>query len=79
MPYTIAFGKSYFNPIASQNIKHGESFFVIEGLFEKDSADEKVVVSLKKGQKKSLNAMLKLMINKRAHWFNSFGNHFTIR
>ena len=50
--YHLAFGKSYFNPIASQNIKHGESFFVIEGLFEKDSADEKVVVSLKKGQKK---------------------------
>lgn len=50
--YHLAFGKSYFNPIASQNIKHGESFFVIEGLFEKDGADEKVVVSLKKGQKK---------------------------
>lgn len=50
--YHLAFGKSYFNPIASQNIKHGESFFVIEGLFEKDGADEKIVVSLKKGQKK---------------------------
>ena len=50
--YHLAFGKSYFNPIASQNIKHGESFFVIEGLFEKDNADEKVLVSLKKGQKK---------------------------
>ena len=24
--YHLAFGKSYFNPIASQNIKHGESF-----------------------------------------------------
>ena len=50
--YQLAFGKSYFNPIATQNIKHGESFFVIEGLFEKDQSNEKVVVSLKKGQKK---------------------------
>lgn len=50
--YHLAFGKSYFNPVASQNIKHGEEFFVIDGLFEKNKREEKLIVSLKKGQKK---------------------------
>ncbi|MEO5787935.1 MAG: DNA replication/repair protein RecF [Gelidibacter sp.] len=50
--YHLSFGKSYFNPLASQNIRHGEDFFVIEGVFEKDDREEKIVVSLKKGQKK---------------------------
>ena len=50
--YHLAFGKSYFNPIASQNIKHGEDFMVVEGLFEKNNKEERVVLSLKKGQKK---------------------------
>jgi len=50
--YHLSFGKSYFNPITGQNIKHGEDFFVIEGLYSKDEKDEKIVVSAKKGQKK---------------------------
>jgi len=50
--YHLAFGKSYFNPISSQNIKHDEDFFVVDGVFDKEGHDEKIVVSLKKGQKK---------------------------
>ncbi len=50
--YHLSFGKSYFNPIATQNIKHGEDFFVIEGSFEKNEREEKIVCSLKKGAKK---------------------------
>ncbi len=50
--YHLSFGKSYFNPITSQNIKHGEDFFVIEGIYEKNDRDEKIVVSAKRGQKK---------------------------
>lgn len=50
--YHLSFGKSYFNPIASQNIKHGTEFFVIEGLFDKNKRDEKIVCSLKRGMKK---------------------------
>ncbi|MBU2996504.1 DNA replication/repair protein RecF [Cellulophaga baltica] len=50
--YHLSFGKSYFNPIATQNIKHGEDFFVIEGNFEKNDREEKIVCSLKKGAKK---------------------------
>ena len=33
--YHLSFGKSYFNPIATQNIKHDEDFFVIYGIFDK--------------------------------------------
>ena len=50
--YHLSFGKSYFNPIASQNIKHNEDFFVVDGVYEKNERFEKVIVSLKKGQKK---------------------------
>ncbi|MFT6934170.1 MAG: DNA replication and repair protein RecF [Maribacter sp.] len=50
--YHLAFGKSYFNPIASQNIKHGTDFFVVEGLFEKENREEKIFCSLKRNNKK---------------------------
>ena len=50
--YHLAFGKSYFNPIASQNIQLGEDFFVLEGRYEREEREEKIVCSLKKGQKK---------------------------
>jgi DNA replication and repair protein RecF len=52
--YHLAYGKSYFNPLAVQNIKHGEDFFVIDGTFEKDGRTEQIVCSLKKGMKKVL-------------------------
>lgn len=52
--YHLCNGKSYFNPLAVQNIKHGEDFFVIEGDFEKQNRGEQIVCSLKKGQKKIL-------------------------
>jgi DNA replication and repair protein RecF len=52
--YHLANGKSYFNPLAVQNIKHGEEFFVIDGELEINSRMEQIVCSLKKGQKKTL-------------------------
>ncbi len=50
--YHLSFGKSYFNPVALQNIKHDEDFFVVNGDYEKDDNPEKIVISLKRGQKK---------------------------
>lgn len=52
--YHLAYGKSYFNPLAVQNIKHGEEFFVIDAEFIKHDRNEQLVCSLKKGQKKVL-------------------------
>ncbi|MGB5648097.1 DNA replication/repair protein RecF [Muriicola sp.] len=50
--YHLSFGKSYFNPIATQNIKHGADFFVIEGNFMLNEREEKIVCSLKRNVKK---------------------------
>ncbi len=50
--YHLSFGKSYFNPVATQNITHGADFFMLEGEFEKDGRIEKIVCSLKRGMKK---------------------------
>jgi DNA replication and repair protein RecF len=52
--YHLAYGKSYFNPLAVQNIKHGEDFFVIDAEFIKEERTEQLVCSMKKGQKKIL-------------------------
>lgn len=52
--YYLSFAKSYFNPIAGQNIKHGEDFFMIEGDYMLNERNEKIICSLKRGQKKVL-------------------------
>lgn len=50
--YYLSFAKSYFNPIASQNIRHSEDFFMIEGSYQLNDKIETIVCSLKKGNKK---------------------------
>ena len=50
--YHLSYTKSYFNPIPSQNIKHGELFFFISGTYTTKNKEEKVLISLKKGEKK---------------------------
>lgn len=50
--YHLANGKSYFNPLSVQNIRHDADFFVIDGEFEKNERLEQILCSLKKGQKK---------------------------
>tara|TARA_Y100000385_G_scaffold291931_1_gene374164 strand:- start:3952 stop:5031 length:1080 start_codon:yes stop_codon:yes gene_type:complete len=65
--YHLSFGKSYFNPIASQNIKHNEDFFVVDGIYEKNDRDEKIIVSLKRGQKK--------LIKRNGKAYDRFSDH----
>ncbi|WP_149276925.1 DNA replication/repair protein RecF [Pareuzebyella sediminis] len=50
--YHLSFGKSYFNPISVQNIRHHQDFFVIDGEFVKNGKEERIVCSLKRGAKK---------------------------
>ena len=52
--YYLSFAKSYFNPIAVQNIRHNQSFFVVEGDYTINDRKEKMICSLKRGQKKVL-------------------------
>lgn len=65
--YHLSFGKSYFNPITTQNIKHGTDFFVIEGQYDKEEKTEKIVVSAKRGQKK--------MIKRNGKAYEKFSEH----
>ena len=51
--YHLSYTKSYFNPIPSKNIKHGETFFFISGTYKINNKEEKILVSLKKGKKKN--------------------------
>ena len=48
----LSFCKSYFNPIDSQNIRHGEEFFVLEGFFRGATDTDRIYCGVKKGQKK---------------------------
>lgn len=48
----LSFCKSYFNTVDSQNIRHNEGFFVVQGLFEKDFEESEVYCGLKRHQKK---------------------------
>src|SRR5690554_2317361 len=65
--YLLAFGKSYFNPIAVQNINHDAEFFVVDGSFTKNDKTEKIIVSLKRGQKK--------VIKRNSKAYEKFSEH----
>ncbi|MEL0275179.1 MAG: AAA family ATPase, partial [Flavobacteriaceae bacterium] len=52
--YHLCFGKGYFNPSAVQNIQFEKEFFLLEGTFEREEREEKIVCSLKKGNKKTM-------------------------
>ncbi len=65
--YHLSFGKSYFNPVSTQNIKHDTDFFVIEGEFEKEGRIEKIVCSFKKGMKK--------VIKRNGKAYEKFSDH----
>lgn len=51
--YYLSFCKSATNPIDSQNIRHGQEFFVIQGFYETDNEEpEEIYCGLKRRQKK---------------------------
>ena len=50
--YYLAFCKSFFNPVDSQNILHGQSFFVVQGTFKGEKKPLHFFCGIKKGQKK---------------------------
>lgn len=52
--YYLSFAKSYFNSVAGQNIRHGQDFFMVEGEYLLNDRSEKILCSLKRGQKKVL-------------------------
>lgn len=52
--YFLSFCKSATNPVDSQNIRHGEDFFMLQGKYEHESGEqEEVFCGMKRRQKKS--------------------------
>ena len=51
--YFLSFCKSATNPVDSQNIRHEEDFFMIQGFYEKESGEEEeIYCGMKRRQKK---------------------------
>lgn len=50
--YYLSFCKSYFNPVDSQNILHGQEFMVVQGQYWRNKEEEQIYCGLKKAQKK---------------------------
>jgi len=66
--YYLAYSKGYFNSISLQNIKHGEGFFVLDGIFDKNERDEIINCSFKKGLKK--------VIKRNGKEYEKISDHF---
>lgn len=51
--YFLSFCKSSGNPVDSQNIRHGEEFFVIQGFYERmDGTPEEIYCGMRRNRKK---------------------------
>ncbi|MCU4173488.1 DNA replication/repair protein RecF [Carboxylicivirga sp. N1Y90] len=50
--YYLSFCKSYFNSVDSQNIRHDEEFFVVQGQYLRNDENEQIYCGLKRSQKK---------------------------
>ena len=66
--YFLSFCKSAGNPIDSQNIRHEQDFFVIQGFYEApDGTPEEIYCGMKRRAKKPFV---------RSYWFFAFGDGF---
>jgi len=61
--YYLSFCKSQTNLPDSQNILHGEEFFVIQGIYDFDGKDEEIYCGLKRKQKKQFKRNKRSMTN----------------
>jgi len=51
--YYLSFCKSYTRNPDSQNIRHGEDFFVVQGYYERNGNEEELYCGIKRRQKKA--------------------------
>jgi DNA replication and repair protein RecF len=52
--FYLCFCKSFLNPIDSQNIRHDEKFFLLQGTYQKDEKEIEISCSVQHGQKKKV-------------------------
>lgn len=50
--YYLSFTKSCFNSLDQVNVKHGEKWFLLKGIYDRLGAEEQVITSYQEGQKK---------------------------
>lgn len=50
--YYLSFCKSYFHSSDKVNIKHGESFFAVKGIFDIDQENDQIYCAVQEGKKK---------------------------
>lgn len=48
----LALCKSFFNSVDSQQVRHGEDYFMVQGQFELDGREEVIACTVKRSQKK---------------------------
>jgi DNA replication and repair protein RecF len=65
--YYLSFAKSYFNPVSTQNIRHSEDFFMIEGNYQINDKKDTIICSLKRGHKK--------VIKRNGKLYEKFSDH----
>lgn len=59
--YYLSFCKSYTRNPDSQNIRHGEDFFVVQGYYERNGNEEELYCGIKRRQKKAFKRNKKNM------------------
>jgi len=53
--YYLSMTKSYFNSVDTQNVKHGEEFFLIQGEYIREGLAEKIHCGVQKGKTKQFS------------------------
>lgn len=76
--YQLSMCKSYFNLPDSQNIRHGEPFFVLQGKYEQKGEELDIYCGVKRGQKKIFKKNSKGLYEAiGAYWFIAAGDDLT--
>lgn len=52
--YYLSFTKSFFNSVDNLNVRHGESWFMLKGNYERTGQDEEIICSYQDNQKKQI-------------------------
>lgn len=61
--YYLSFCKSFTHVNDSQNIRHGEEFFMLQGIYDRNDATETLSCGIRRKQKKVFQAQQKKNMN----------------
>jgi DNA replication and repair protein RecF len=65
--YSLSFSKSYFNASDQLNLMHNESFFMLQGKYERKDNEETIMYGYQNGQKKQIKRNGKLYSRMSEH------------